>query len=178
MHDAQAGTVYQPVHTGAPAGPFLQYGGVCGPDTLMYTVLVVLPPYMAAEPAISLTTEPWAAEHAAVDGAPVLLDTVCGYAFWRFRLTVRQDETRDIAVQYAVPALPPARFVVPAVLTQWRVAMYSCNGYSLDISKPRVDKYRRSSPLWSDILNECARGLHLMIGAMRASRVPTLYRNS
>lgn len=149
---------FQPFYMDDPAGPFIQYRGL-NDQMMRYTIMVVYPPKIEHEPSIQLNQIPTIK----VTG-PLLLDTVVGYKFFRFTLDVKQHEQADIMIKFAIRNVQESFFVVPSLQTHWRVAFFSCNGYSSGISPARVSKYQQTSPLWTDVINEGKNTLHLIIG--------------
>lgn len=95
-----------------------------------------------------------------------LLDTVNGWHFWRFNLSLPLKPTES-KIQYTVnynQNTYPAAFFLPGADSPMHWAYTSCNGLSLDVPE---DSYVRKDPtfLWRDMLSVHEKfPLHCMVG--------------
>ncbi|ORX79614.1 hypothetical protein K493DRAFT_293323 [Basidiobolus meristosporus CBS 931.73] len=83
--------------------------------------------------------------------------------FWRFDLRVRVDQQEKF-VTYSIDDKTPYKFAIAGFHQQWRMAFWSCNGFSANVKDPEGELGGKD-PLWRDLMSQhAAKPYHVMIG--------------
>ncbi|KAI8900337.1 hypothetical protein BC833DRAFT_618636 [Globomyces pollinis-pini] len=96
-------------------------------------------------------------------GQPVLLDTYHHFRFWRFQISTDSNNAKST---FTYSVLGQSHTVhVPARNDPYKLAFFSCNGFSSDVT-PEVEKELNGiTPMWTDIMREHEKEpFHGMIG--------------
>jgi hypothetical protein len=95
---------------------------------------------------------------------PVLLDSYNGYFFWNFRFAIPLLPNEQ-QISYSINQGPAIAFWVPGSSQPYRLAFFSCNGFS-DLPEAELAKFNGIQPLWNDIMRRhtTSAPFHGMIG--------------
>ena len=99
-----------------------------------------------------------------VTSKPVKLDEFYNHHFWRFDIKIRLTEQAQF-FDYSFGTGLEYRVNVPGLNEPYKIAFFSCNGFSSDVSKEVEEQLDGIRPLWADIQRDHAKApFHAMLG--------------
>ncbi|KAJ1677907.1 hypothetical protein EV182_005196, partial [Spiromyces aspiralis] len=140
-------------------GPCLIFNGVR--DGFWHgSCLVIVPASMPTQPTFTILNDQ---EH------EVTMQFIGAYRlsnFYRFGIKIRVDKVNPITIQYTInDSYPIYNFRVQSTASMFRWTFWSCNGWSLSVTKNQKQKLGGTNRLWKELMRQHEENpFHCMVG--------------